>query len=45
MDVFPDLSDQGMLAFTSKLIGTPGYAYVATMQPSQQLFNIPLGMF
>lgn len=45
IDVFPDLSNQGLLAFTSKQTGTPGNASVATVQPIEQHFDVPFSTF
>ncbi|EYE99209.1 TolB family protein [Aspergillus ruber CBS 135680] len=45
MDVFPDLSDQGMLVFNSKQTGTPGNSSIAVMQPNEHDFTIPFDTF
>lgn len=41
MDVFPDLSNQGMLAFTSKQTGTPGNSSVSVAHPNEHNFTVP----
>lgn len=45
MDVFPDLSNDGMLVFTAKQTGNPGNSSIAVMQPSNHKFTIPFGTF
>lgn len=45
MNTFPELSNHGMLAFTSKQTGSPGNSSVAVMQPSNKVFDIPFDTF
>ncbi|OJJ79264.1 TolB family protein [Aspergillus glaucus CBS 516.65] len=45
MDVFPGLSNQGELVFTTKQTGSPGNSSVAVMQPSETNFTLAFDTF